>query len=73
MVITVNTTGSCGSIKATLPNEGTPVTSFMTPSGATFTLNVNKNAYTWSTGNKTIVVKDSSNVQIASIALVVTN
>jgi hypothetical protein len=71
--ITVNTSGVCTGLKAELPAT-TPIVVVMNQIGTNFSWNHDKNdTRTWSTGAKTIRILSSTNVQLATISLVVTN
>jgi prepilin-type N-terminal cleavage/methylation domain-containing protein len=69
----VNTSGVCQGLKAELPTS-TPFQVSMLQYGTTFYYIHSKNdTRTWSTGAKTIRILSSTNVQLATISLVVTN
>lgn len=72
LVVTVNTSGVCTGLKVELP-ASTTFTATMVQVSTTFSYTEDKNAHSWSTGAKTIRILSASNVQLATISLVVTN
>lgn len=71
--VVVNTSGVCAGLKVELP-ASTAIVATMTQVGTTFSYHHDKNdTRTWSTGAKTIRVLSSSNQQLATISLVVSN
>jgi len=73
--LTVHTAGVCGTIRAVFDTSpGNTKTVVFNKLGDQYKYNIWKVAYTdWSTGNKIIYVKNSSDVEIAQISLTVTN
>lgn len=74
LTVTVNTNGFCSGLLVKYPADSNPAAVAMTQSGATFTHNLSKTAYTsWSTGAKIIKVTTAAGTQVAAISLTVTN